>query len=174
MSFQKSWTIKQVEFEHQPWSHFRKYQRTALLRLWYFPPVIQGFYGVLTSLFLILSSFLPRNLPPWSFLTSFIVEFGRQPWSCFRKSQRTDLLCLRYFPPAIQVFSGVLTSFSNVLRVQIDLHFTKVQEILFKNFCSLAPVLSIFGAPVALFISLESFKFAVCQAGRVESWACLW
>ncbi|MDK6814816.1 hypothetical protein QP363_12630, partial [Corynebacterium sp. UMB6689] len=40
--------------------------------------------------------------------------------------------------------------FSNVLRVQIALHFTKVQEILFKNFCSLAPVLSIFGAPVAL------------------------
>ncbi|WP_230083500.1 hypothetical protein, partial [Aerococcus tenax] len=39
----------------------------------------------------------------------------------------------------------------NVLRVQIDLHFTKVQEILFKNFCSLAPVLSIFDAPVALF-----------------------
>ncbi len=40
---------------------------------------------------------------------------------------------------------------SNVLRMQIDLHFTKVQEILFKNFCSLAPVLSIFGASVALY-----------------------
>ena len=45
---------------------------------------------------------------------------------------------------------ALVALFSNVLRVQIDLHFTKVQEILFKNFCSLAPVLSIFGAPVAL------------------------
>ncbi len=38
-------------------------------------------------------------------------------------------------------FHGSLShSSQNVFRVQIDLHFTKVQEILFKNFCSLAPV----------------------------------
>ncbi len=44
--------------------------------------------------------------------------------------------------PSDEVLSFVVTvALSlNVLRVQIDLHFTKVQEILFKNFCSLAPV----------------------------------
>ncbi len=41
-----------------------------------------------------------------------LVEFGCQPWSCFRKSQRTVELCLWYFLPAIQVSDGVLTSFS--------------------------------------------------------------
>ena len=50
----------------------------------------------------------------------------------------------------VLLFSALVTLCKNVLRMQIDLHFTKVQEILFKNFCSLAPVLSIFGAPVAL------------------------
>ncbi len=75
----------------------------------------------------------------------------------------------------IQVSDGALTSLSNVLRVQIDLHFTKVQEILFKNFCSLAPVaiavrseervtdivcvaLSIFSAPVALYLNVLGDK----------------
>ncbi len=50
----------------------------------------------------------------------------------------------------VLLFSALVTLCKNVLRMQIDLHFTKVQEILFKNFCSLAPVLSIFGASVAL------------------------
>ncbi|MDK7340818.1 hypothetical protein QP500_10225, partial [Pauljensenia sp. UMB0018B] len=41
---------------------------------------------------------------------------------------------------SVSLFCRQLALYLNVLRVQIDLHFTKVQEILFKNFCSLAPV----------------------------------
>ena len=57
---------------------------------------------------------------------------------------------LRLFLPEVLLFGALVALGPNLLRVQIDLHFTKVQEILFKNFCSLAPVLAIFGAPVAL------------------------
>ncbi len=53
--------------------------------------------------------------------------------------------------PSVFVLWRIRRILSNVLRLQIDLHFTKVQEILFKNFCSLAPVLSIFSAAVTLF-----------------------
>ncbi len=53
--------------------------------------------------------------------------------------------------PSVLVLWRIRRTLSNVLRLQIDLHFTKVQEILFKNFCSLAPVLSIFSAAVTLF-----------------------
>ncbi len=40
----------------------------------------------------------------------------------------------------VLLFSALVALCKNVLQMQIDLHFTKVQEILFKNFCSLAPV----------------------------------
>ncbi len=126
----------QVEFGRQTWSHFRKSQRTApcaygifLQRFksltasshpysWVRKGEGMSFQKSWTISKPIFSTFLPRNLPHWSFLTSYsnllqsqderpfqklptlrLVEFGCQTWSHFRKFQRTDLLCLWYFPP---------------------------------------------------------------------------
>ncbi len=58
--------------------------------------------------------------------------------------------------PSVFVLWRTRRTLSNVLRVQIDLHFTKVREILFKNFCSLAPVAIAVGSEATYRYSMRS------------------
>ncbi len=84
-------------------------------------------------------------------LSHSLVEFGRQTWSHFRKFQRTDLLCLWYFPQMIQVSDGALTSLSNVLQARGELHFRSPCKSSKRIYCALLPMVSPLFALVALY-----------------------
>ena len=134
-AFSFQWSCLLARLSHSSW--VRKGEGMSFQKSW-------------TTSLLVLSSFPPRNLPPWSFLTSFSKRARWQKWTPLQKYLAILFKDFRIFLPAFHFFVVSSHSSANVFRVQIDLHFTKEQEILFKNFCSLAPVLSIFSAPVTL------------------------
>ncbi len=146
---------------HSSWARtpalklLQKIPRHSFLCLWYFPPAIQVSDGVLTSLpkpapvtgrtsasktgnaqpRWAYPSFLQR-FRPLLWLSHSIVELGRVRGCPFRKVERSASWSFHLFLQGIS-----LTSLSQTCsKRKASIHFTKVQEILFKNFCSLSPV----------------------------------